>query len=77
MKQKMLSNHEISVFCRQMSMLIKSGIAPAEGIDILLLDTTDKSGPSFWKTSAEFCRPARNFILPSGCLMSFPPMSYI
>ena len=44
MKQKMLSNHEISVFCRQMSMLIKSGIAPAEGIDILLLDTTDKSG---------------------------------
>jgi type IV pilus assembly protein PilC len=27
-----------------MSMLIKSGIAPAEGIDILLLDTSDKNG---------------------------------
>ncbi len=40
---KKLSNYEISSFCRQMALLIKAGISPAEGIDILIQDTHDKS----------------------------------
>ena len=39
-----LSNYEISVFCRQTTMLLKAGIAPAYGIDILLQDTDDPKG---------------------------------
>ena len=40
---KKLSNYEISSFCRQMALLIKAGISPAEGIEILMQDTHDKS----------------------------------
>ncbi|WP_026511532.1 MULTISPECIES: type II secretion system F family protein [unclassified Butyrivibrio] len=35
---KALSDYEISVFCRQMALLIKAGIAPLEGIEIMLQD---------------------------------------
>ena len=43
-KQRQLSNYEISVFCRQTTMLLKAGIAPALGIDILMQDTEDPKG---------------------------------
>lgn len=39
-----LSNHEVAVFCSQLSMLIKGGVAPYEGVSILLSDTKDKEG---------------------------------
>ncbi|MCR4764514.1 MAG: type II secretion system F family protein [Lachnospiraceae bacterium] len=42
--QRQLSNYEISVFCRQTTMLLKAGIAPALGIDILMQDTEDPKG---------------------------------
>ncbi|MBR4528961.1 MAG: type II secretion system F family protein [Lachnospiraceae bacterium] len=42
--QRLLSNYEISVFCRQTTMLLKAGIAPALGIDILIQDTEDPKG---------------------------------
>ncbi len=41
---RLLSHYEISVFCRQTTMLLKAGIAPAYGIDILLQDTDDPRG---------------------------------
>ena len=47
MKQKSskikLTNYEISSFCRQMALLIKAGISPAEGIEILIQDTSDNT----------------------------------
>ena len=41
---KPLSHHELSVFCAQLSMLIKGGVAPYESVRILLSDTRDKEG---------------------------------
>ncbi len=43
-RKEQLSSYEISVFCRQTSMLLKAGIAPALGIDILIQDTDDPKG---------------------------------
>ncbi|MCR5094503.1 MAG: type II secretion system F family protein [Lachnospiraceae bacterium] len=43
-RTRLLSNYEISVFCRQTTMLLKAGIAPALGIDILMQDTEDPKG---------------------------------
>ena len=43
-KLRPLSNHEIAVFCTQMSMLIKGGVSPYECVSILLSDTKDKEG---------------------------------
>ncbi|MCR5557921.1 MAG: type II secretion system F family protein [Butyrivibrio sp.] len=40
---KKLSNYEVSSFCRQMALLIKAGISPAEGINILIQDSHDQS----------------------------------
>ena len=42
-KLSKLKSYEISSFCRQMSLLLKAGIAPADGIDILEQDTHDAS----------------------------------
>ncbi len=39
---KKLNSYEIANFCRQMSLLIKAGISPSEGIEILLQDIHDK-----------------------------------
>lgn len=41
-KPKKLNSYEISSFCRQMALLIKAGIAPVDGIEILLEDSRDK-----------------------------------
>ena len=41
---KPLSHHELSVFCAQLSMLIKGGVAPYESVRILLSDTKDREG---------------------------------
>ncbi|MBR0163912.1 MAG: type II secretion system F family protein [Lachnospiraceae bacterium] len=41
---KKLNDHEVAVFCSQLSMLIKGGVAPFEAVSILLSDTKDKEG---------------------------------
>ncbi len=41
---KKLNSYEISSFCRQMALLIKAGISPAEGIEILIQDSHDSAG---------------------------------
>jgi len=45
-KQAKLTDYEISVFCRQMSILLKAGIGPAESVNILMQDITTSSGKS-------------------------------
>lgn len=41
-KQNKLTNEELAAFCGQISILLHAGIAPVEGIRILLSDTEDK-----------------------------------
>ena len=43
-KNRLLSNAEIASFCRQTAMIIKAGITPAEGMEILKHDTLNKEG---------------------------------
>ena len=43
MKTKRLTNLEIASFCEQMSMIMKAGITPKDGLAILLSDTKDAS----------------------------------
>lgn len=45
-KQKMLSNSEIASFCKQTAWILKAGITPAEGMEILINDTISKEGRS-------------------------------
>lgn len=45
-EKKMLTNRELSVFCAQIGMLLRSGIAVPEGIRIMLEDTDDSEGKS-------------------------------
>ena len=44
--KKILTSSEIAVFCDQTAMILKAGITPAEGMDILTLLTTIKVVPS-------------------------------
>ncbi|MBQ6903231.1 MAG: type II secretion system F family protein [Lachnospiraceae bacterium] len=48
-----LSPRELSVFCAQMSMLIKSGNAPYESVNILLGDTRDQEGKAILTSMME------------------------
>lgn len=54
-QQKMLTNREISVFCAQISMLLRSGIAVPEGIRIMLEDMGDAEGKHILSTLLEHC----------------------
>lgn len=46
-QNKMLSNSEISAFCTQMALILKSGISPAEGISILQAECEEDSKKLF------------------------------
>lgn len=46
-KTRLLSSNEISVFCRQMSLMLAAGIGTLEGIDLLLHDTHDPDDRQF------------------------------
>ena len=54
-KQKQLSNTEVSAFCRQTAMIIKAGITPAEGMSILINDTIDTAGKDILKQIEDEC----------------------
>ena len=41
---KRMTSYEISVFCRQMSLLLSAGIGPMESVDIMLQDTHNQAG---------------------------------
>ncbi len=42
-KQITLSNSEIAAFCEQMAMILKSGITPKDGLDLMLNDAKDNT----------------------------------
>ncbi|MGL6294221.1 MAG: type II secretion system F family protein, partial [Eubacterium aggregans] len=43
-QQRMLSNVEISSFCEQMAMILKSGVSILEGLSIMLEDASPGEG---------------------------------
>lgn len=60
-KIKLLSNAEIASFCRQTAMIIKAGITPAEGMNILKNDTADPEGKELLEQIAQSCRMGNPF----------------
>ena len=60
-KQKLLSNVEIASFCRQTALIIKAGITPAEGMDILAQDTVSGEGQDLINSIGEICKAGEPF----------------
>ena len=60
-KTRLLSNTEIASFCRQTAMIIKAGITPAEGMNILKNDTADKEGKELLEQISLSCRRGNPF----------------
>lgn len=58
---KVLSHAEIASFCRQSAMIIKAGITPAEGMNILHKDTADSEGKELLKQIASSCQQGNPF----------------
>lgn len=42
-KNELLTNMELSSFCKQMSMILKAGISPIEGISMMIEDSSNES----------------------------------
>lgn len=42
-KNEVLTNLELSSFCKQMSMILKAGISPIEGISMMIEDSQNKN----------------------------------
>ncbi|SFB76042.1 type II secretion system F family protein [Butyrivibrio sp. YAB3001] len=67
-----LSNYEISSFCRQMALLIKAGISPAESIDILMQDTHDNSAKKLLDSISQVLLSGEQFHVALEMNGSFP-----
>lgn len=60
-EKKLLSNKEISSFCSQLALIYSAGITPAEGISILLSDTSDSDGKEILTEILEHCNLGEPF----------------
>ena len=60
-KNRLLSNAEIASFCRQTAMIIKAGITPAEGMEILKHDTLNKEGKELLEQISLSCKKGNPF----------------
>ena len=60
-KIKRLSKAEIASFCRQTALIIKAGITPAEGMNILINDTINDEGKELLKQIEGTCRQGYMF----------------
>ncbi len=69
---RLLSHYEISVFCRQTTMLLKAGIAPALGIDILMQDTEDPKGKALLQKIQEPLREGASYQEAIAATGAFP-----
>ncbi len=56
-----LNNSELSSFCSQVSLLLKAGITPKDGMDILLQDTPEGEGRRLLLAILESSRKGDNF----------------
>jgi len=59
--QKLLTNSEIALFCGQTAMILRAGITPAEGMNILLSDTKDPKGREIIEKILKTCRQGEPF----------------
>lgn len=60
-KQKMLNNSEIASFCKQTALILKAGITPAEGMDILIHDTISNEGKALLQQIRTSCNTGNYF----------------
>ena len=60
---KALSNNELSTFCSQMALILRSGISSTEGLSIMLEDAHQEEGQQILRTVLEH-------IEQTGCLWS-------
>ena len=67
-----LSNYEIASFCRQMALLIKAGISPAEGIEILIQDSHDNTAKNLLEQINHVLRSGEQFHVALQMSKSFP-----
>ena len=59
--QKLLTNSEIASFCGQTAMILRAGITPTEGMNILLSDTKDVKGQEIIENILNVCRQGETF----------------
>lgn len=69
---KKMTDYEISVFCRQMAMLLKAGIAPAEGIEIMLQDFKFDGDEEILKTILQILGSGEKFHIAIQMSGTFP-----
>lgn len=60
-KGKTLTNQEVAAFCRQMAIIIESGITPVEGLEIMVHDTISDEGKALLEEISEYCRKGYRF----------------
>lgn len=58
---KQLSKMEIAGFCEQMSMIIKAGITPKDGLELMLSDSNDKASKEVIESLLETSRQGETF----------------
>lgn len=56
-----LSNVEIASFCTQTAMILKAGITPSDGMEILLQDTKTSSGREIIEQIRDVCNQGESF----------------
>ena len=67
-----LKSNEISSFCRQMSLLLKAGIAPADGIDLLEQDCHDNSAKKVYQAISQVLHSGEKFHVALSMSEVFP-----
>ena len=67
-----LKSNEISTFCRQMSLLLKAGIAPADGIELLAQDTKDASAKKLFDAISQVLHSGEKFHVALEMTEAFP-----
>jgi len=70
--QKLLTNSEIASFCGQTAMILRAGITPFEGMNILLSDTKDPKGRAIIEEIIKVCRQGETFHLALSASGVFP-----
>ena len=71
--KKALTNSEISSFCSQTALILKAGITPADGMNILLQDTKDSVGKAIIGEILATCQQGESFYTAIQQTQVFPP----
>ena len=59
--QKILSNQEMALFCEQMAMILKAGMTPATGIDLMLSDAESIERKDLLQAISRQCEAGESF----------------